>query len=109
MATIRKTRPKNTLVRMSSCMRLPQSEQIGGQLCASETQAVREGGAYAGGLESSDHGAVRGDAAAVIAENLLHGDDFPFHARELGDACDPPRAIRHARHLYDNVDRRGDL
>src|SRR5690606_16680376 len=42
-------------------------------------------------------------------EQILHGDDFAFHAGDFGDMRDFARTVAQALYLYDDVDRGCDL
>ncbi len=65
--------------------------------------------AHAGRLKVADHAAIRGGAGAHIFEDLLHLDDVALEPGDLGDAGDLALAVRHARKLDDDADRRRDL
>ncbi len=62
--------------------------------------------AHAGRLKVADHAAIRGGAGAHIFEDLLHLDDVALEPGDLGDAGDLALAVRHARKLDDDADRR---
>ena len=61
------------------------------------------------GMKSPMHFAGLADAALPEDENVLHGDDFAFHAGDFGDVDDFARAVAEAADLNDDVDGRGDL
>src|SRR5215218_1196028 len=49
------------------------------------------------------------DPGLLEDEHVLHDDDVAFHALDLGDVDDLPRAVLEPALLDDQVDGRGDL
>src|SRR5918992_6172181 len=84
-------------------------EHVGGQDDAGCLQPLTDLRTNAGRTEPSDHLAVGVQAELLETEDLLHGDDVPFHAGDLGDADDLAGAVRQPRLLDDDLDGRGDL
>src|SRR5262245_3489249 len=48
-------------------------------------------------------------AGLLVGEDVLHGHDLAFHARDLGDFDDAAGAALKPGHLHDQVDSRSDL
>ena len=57
----------------------------------------------AGAREMAQNCPVRFDPRAFEPEDLLHGDDFAFHARDLGYRHHASRPVLQTRHLHDQV------
>src|SRR6185295_434426 len=61
------------------------------------------------GRKTSEYATVGRDAALLKNVDVLQGDHVHFHTGHLGDIDDAARSVTHARCLYEDVDRAGDL
>src|SRR5687768_7731926 len=64
--------------------------------------------ANAGGAERTANLAVLVDRPLLEHEDVLRGDDGPFHARHLGHAHDSPASVGEPLLLDDDVERARD-
>src|SRR6185437_7188898 len=72
-------------------------------------QPVGKLGADAGGLVHAPHLAALAQALALEHEDVLHGNDFAFHARDFAHRGHLAGAVGHAGNLHHCVDGGGNL
>src|SRR5581483_5168794 len=63
---------------------VPVGEQHGGEVHPVGLEPLGEAGADAGGPEPAQHPVVLAQADPLEDEDVLHGDDVPLHAGDLG-------------------------
>src|SRR5579872_4715882 len=78
-------------------------------LHAGDLQALIKLGANAGGAEAAGNAAVFGDPRLFEHKEVLHGDEFAFHADALGDGGNAAAAVAHTGDLNEQIDSGADL
>src|SRR5579885_178754 len=78
-------------------------------LHARGAQAVVKSGTDTGGAETSGDAALFGKTGAFENKDVLHGDEFAFHADAFGEGRDAPRTVTEARNLDEEIDGGADL
>src|SRR4051812_13851732 len=87
----------------------PTLEHRGGESIARTLEPLQAPGVDAVGIEVALRDVLVIHPRLLEGEDVVHADDVPFHADDLGDLDDLPRTAGEPGGLHDDLQRRGDL